>query len=330
MAAPVPETSSASFSGLATSPAWRADVEEWVHDRVEEKGHRVIRPLDQRRVCAWSTQIVVSTDAGRLWFKALCPSMAFEPALQELLATLVPHEVDRPYAIDPRRGWMMTVDRGQTLSESHEPTLDDWCAVVETTAGLQRAIAPHRDDVLATGVQDCSPATVPGRFDDLVECFSGLPPEHPSHLDADLRAELLAVRPKLVDVCAQIAASPMPDTVQHGDLHPGNVFVVHGELRVFDFGDTQWAPAVEVLSVPHGILTEEGRLPWRPVIDAYAEEWADVVDVRALNAMWGAVAFTGPVNRSLTWWNALGGATEEEWAEWGIAPLHHLRRVLEA
>jgi hypothetical protein len=330
MAEPVPETSSASFSGLVTSPAWRADVEEWVHDRVEEKGHRVIRPLDQRRVCAWSTQIVVPTDVGRLWFKALCPSMAFEPALQDLLATVVPHQVDRPYAIDPRRGWMMTVDRGQTLSDSHEPTLDDWCAVVETTADLQRAIAPHRDDVLATGVQDCSPATVPARFDDLVECFSTLSPEHPSHLDADLRPALRAIRPKLVDVCAQIAASPLPNTVQHGDLHPGNVFVVNGELRVFDFGDTQWAPAVEVLSVPHGILTEEGRLPWRPVIDAYAERWRDVVDVRALNAMWGAVAFTRPVNRSLTWWNALAGATEEEWAEWGIAPLHHLRRVLEA
>jgi len=330
MAESLPETSAAPFSGLVTSPAWRADVEEWVHGRVGDHGHRVTGPLDQRRVCAWSTQIVVPTDAGRLWFKALCPSMAFEPALQDLLAAVVPHQVDRPYAIDPRRGWMMTVDRGQTLSDSHEPTLEDWCAVVETTADIQRAIGPHRDDVLATGVQDCSPATVPTRFDDLVECFSGLSSEHPSHLDADLRAALRAVRPKLVDVCAQIAASPMLNTVQHGDLHPGNVFVVNGELRVFDFGDTQWAPAVEVLSVPHGILTEEGRWPWRPVIDAYAEQWADVVDVRALNAMWGAVAFTRPVNRSLTWWNALAGATEGEWDEWGIAPLHHLRRVLDA
>jgi hypothetical protein len=323
-------SSAGSFSGLVTSAAWWADVEGWVHGRVSDHGHRVTGPLDQRRVCAWSTQIVVPTDVGRLWFKALCPSMAFEPALQDLLATVVPHEVDRPYAIDPRRGWMMTVDRGRTLSDSHEPTLADWCAVVVTMADLQRAIAPHRDDVLATGVQDCSPATVPARFDGLVEVLSGLPRQHPSHLDADLRAALRAARPRLVDVCAQIAASPMPSTVQHGDLHPGNVFAVDGTLRVFDFGDTQWAPALEVLSVPHGILAEEGRWPWRPVIDAYAEQWADVIDVRALNAMWGAVAFTRPVNRSLTWWNALAGATEEEWAEWGVAPLHHLRRILEA
>src|ERR671921_1542940 len=103
------------FSGLVSSAAWRADVEEWVHERVAERGHRVTGPLDQRRTRAWSTQIVVPTDAGPLWFKANCPSMAFEPALHDLLATVVPREVDPPYAIDARRGWMMTTDHGTTL-----------------------------------------------------------------------------------------------------------------------------------------------------------------------------------------------------------------------
>ncbi len=326
MAEHVPE----SFSVLVSSAEWRADVEEWVQDRVEENGHRVTGPLDQRRVAPWSTQIVVPSDVGPLWFKALCPSMAFEPALQELLARLAPDDVDRPFAIDARRGWMMTFDRGRTLSESHEPTLDDWSAVVVTMADLQRAIAPHRDAVLATGVQDCSPATVPAHFDALVDGLSVLPPDHPSHVDADLRVELLAVRPKLVDVCAQIEQGPMSATIQHGDLHPGNVFVADGgALRIFDFGDTQWSLPVEVLSVPFG-MTEQQGVPWRPVIDAYAERWRDLVDARSLNAMWEASAFTQPVNRAQTWWGALVGATGEELADWGIAPLHHLRRVLEA
>lgn len=337
MAEPVPETSAASFSGLVSSAAWRADVEEWVHDRVDDHGHRVTGPLDQRRVSAWSTQIVVPTDVGPLWFKANCPSMAFEPALQELLASVVPDDVDRPYAIDVRRGWMMTSDRGSTLAESHETTVDDWCAVVTTTAHLQRVIATHREEVLATGVEDCSPGTVPQRFEMLVDRYSALPPEHPSHADADLRAELLATLPRLVDACAQIEASSMPVTLQHGDLHPGNVFATSENgsrtprgLRVFDFGDAQWAPAVEVLSVPYGITTEEGRWPWQPVLDAYTAQWQDVVDARSIHALWGATAFTQPVNRSQTWWGALAGASEKELADWGVAPLHHLKRVLDA
>jgi hypothetical protein len=335
MAEPLPDT----FSGLVSSASWRADVEEWVHDRVVEKGHRVTGRLDQRRVSAWSTQIVVPTDRGPLWFKANCPSMAFEPALQGLLASVVPDEVDRPYAIDERRGWMMTSDRGSTLAESHETTVDDWCAVVATTAHLQRVIATHRDEVLATGVEDCSPGTVPSRFEALVDRFSALPAEHPSHVDADLRGELLATLPRLVDACAQIESSPMPVTLQHGDLHPGNVFAISENgsdsprrraLRIFDFGDAQWAPALEVLSVPYGITAEEGRWPWQPVLDAYTSQWHDVVDMRSLNTLWEATAFTQPVNRAQTWWGALAGASEKELADWGIAPLHHLRRVLDA
>jgi hypothetical protein len=334
MADPSPELFAESFSGLVSSAGWRADVEEWVNDRVEEKGHRVTGPLHQRRIRAWSTQIVVPTDAGPLWFKANCASMAFEPALHDLLATVVPYEVDRPYAINARRGWMMTSDRGQTLGESHEPTLDDWCAVVVATADLQRAIASHRDDVLATGVEDCSPGTVPQRLEELVARFSALPTEHPTHVDSDLRGTLLATLPRLVDACAQIEASPMPVTLQHGDLHPGNVFATGDagsrSLKVFDFGDAQWAPAVEVLSVPYGVIAEKDRWPWQPVLDAYAAEWHDVVDVRSMHAMWEAAAFTQPVNRSQTWWDGLIGATDKEWAEWGNAPLWHLRRVLEA
>lgn len=327
------DTIPGSFSGLVSTATWRAEVEEWVHDRVTEHGHRVTGPLDQRRVRAWSTQVVVPTDAGPLWFKANCPSMAFEPALHDLLATLVPREVDRPYAIDARRGWIMTSDHGTTLGDSHDPTDDDWCAVVATMAQLQRAVVAHGDEVLATGLVDCSPATVPGRFDRLVDLLSALPPEHPSHVDADLRDQLVASRPRLVDACRQIEASPLPVTLQHGDLHPWNVFASReagSSLCIFDFGDAQWAPAVEVLSVPYGVITEKDQWPWQPVLNAYAEEWHDVADVRSVHAMWEATAFTQPVNRAQTWWDGLIGATDDEVAEWGHAPLWHLRRILAA
>lgn len=321
------------FSAHVSSAAWRADVEAWVHDRVEERGHRLTGPLDQRRTRPWSTQVVVPTDHGTLWFKANCPSMAFEPALHALLASLAPGDVDQPFAIDAERGWMMTVDRGQTLGDTHEPTTEDWQAVVTATADLQRRLAGHREEVLATGVPDCSAATVPARFERLVERLSALPAAHPSHVDADLRATLEATRARLREACDQIESAVVPATIQHGDLHPWNVFATGGDggsLRVFDFGDVQWAPAVEVLSVPFGVISEEARLPWEPVRDAYADAWVDVVDPRTLHALWEATSFTQPVNRAQTWWDALSAATDDEWAEWGIAPLHHLRRVLDA
>ena len=110
------------FSEVVSAPAWRAEAEDWVRAQVAESGGRVVGDITQPRVRPWSTQLVVPTDAGRLWFKANCPALAFEPAVHRTLARLDPGEVDEPVAVDAERGWMLTRDRGTTLGDSHEAT----------------------------------------------------------------------------------------------------------------------------------------------------------------------------------------------------------------
>lgn len=315
------------FSQEVTSPGWLDEAHAWVHARAEEAGHALAGPIEQRRVRPWSTQLVVPTDRGRLWFKANCTSMAFEPALHDLLARVAPDQVAAPLAVDAERGWMLTTDHGSTLGDAREPTLADWRGVLVATARLQRRLAPHRDDVLATGVPDCAPSTVPARLDALVEVMRSLPADHPSHLDADRAGALLARRPALVEATARLASASVPVTVQHGDVHPWNAFA---DLRVFDFGDLQWAHALEVLAVPYGWITSRTSLVWDDLLATYEEMWSDVASPRDLAELAAATAFTHPVNRALTWWDCLAGATDEEWAEWGDAPRHHLLRVLEA
>ena len=80
------------FSQEVTSPGWLDEAHAWVHARAEEAGHALAGPIEQRRVRPWSTQLVVPTDRGRLWFKANCTSMAFEPALHDLLARVAPDQ----------------------------------------------------------------------------------------------------------------------------------------------------------------------------------------------------------------------------------------------
>lgn len=315
------------FSRRVTSRDWLDDAHAWIHERAEEAGHVLAGPVEQRRVRPWSTQLVAPTTRGRLWFKANCTSMAFEPALHALLADVAPDQVATPLAVAPDRGWMLTADRGPTLGDSREPTLADWRGVLIATARLQRRLADRRVEVLATGVPDCAPATVPARFDALVERLAGLTADHPSHLDAATVHALAARRDALVEAADLLDASAVPATLQHGDVHPWNAFV---DLRVFDFGDVQWGHALEVLSVPYGWITAQGEPDWDDVHATYAEMWSDTADPRTLRALFAATAFTQPVNRALTWWDCLAEATPEETAEWGEAPRHHLVRVLEA
>lgn len=313
------------FSERVVQDAWRHDVEDWACAELDRGGIEVVGPIEQPRIRPWSTQLTIPTDIGRVWFKANCRYMSFEAALQAELARLAPSAVDAPLAVEPDRAWMLTIDRGATMGDCAEPTADDWRTILRRAGDLQRIVIGHEDAMLATGLPDCRPATVVGRFDRFVEIFSELPEAHPAHVSADLAAQLLGARSRIVDAAAELAESPLPTTWQHGDLHPWNVFAADG--RLFDFGDGQWAHAAELLSVPYGWIAQKGEISWPEVVEAYADVWGTTPD--ELRSQWRATGLTQPINRTLLWWGCLQEAAADEWTEWGDAVLHHLTRVLE-
>jgi hypothetical protein len=320
----------APFSEVVSSETWRTEAERWIRERVNDAGAAVVGDVTQPRVRPWSTQLVVPTDAGLLWFKANCPALAFEPALHATLARLEPDEVDEPFAVDAERGWIVTRDRGSTLADSRESTLADWHALLRAAARMQRRLASRGPELLAAGLPDSAPHTVPARFEGLIESLAALPREHPSHLDASAARRLRGVRSLLDDSVATLLGGPLPTaSFQHGDLHPGNVFAVAGGLRVFDFGDAQWAHPLETLAVPWGWIDRLSTVPWRPVVEAYASCWLEVIGPAELVRLLPSAMVTQVVNRSSTWWGAVARATAEELVEWGDSPRYFLELVLD-
>jgi hypothetical protein len=312
-----------------TTPAWREEAERWIAEQLAEANLARTGAIEQRRVRPWSTQLVVPTDGGTVWFKANCAAQVFEPRLQTLLAGIAPDEVDEPLAVDGQRAWMLTRDRGATLGDSHTPTVDDWRSVVRAWARLQHRVAAHGRAVIGAGVPDCSPATVPERLDRMIAAMAELSDDHPAHLAAHLAERLHGARPQAVAAARTLADSPLPTTIQHGDLHLWNVFAVDGELRFFDFGDAQWAHPLESLCIPWAIVRHDSTASWPELLAAYHEPWGELLSLDSMAELMTAAVVTQPVNRSLTWWECLAEATEEEWLEWGEAPVRHLGNVLE-
>jgi hypothetical protein len=317
------------FSQWVATDRWRSEATSWIHDELAAAGRQVTGEIEQRRIRPWSTQLVVPTDRGTVWFKGNCPALAFEPAVHRVLAALEPDEVDAPLAVDEAAGWMMTADRGATLGDSHDATLEDWQAVVRLAATVQRRVAPHRATLRRAGLPDCSPVSVPARYEWLIERLAELPEEHPSHLNPEVRAELEVGQAVVEAAVETLDAAPLPVTLQHGDLHPRNVFVVDGSMRMFDFGDAQWAHALEMLAVPYGYVTRLTTHSWPAVLSAYADVWSDVIDPSDLESLMTPAMVTHAVNRSFTWLGSIVGAQPHELAEWGDSPLYYLRLALE-
>lgn len=314
------------FSVLVASPPWREQALTWIGDSLTRADIEVTGEPDQLRIRPWSTQITVPTDRGTVWFKATCPSMSFEPALQEAISQLVPDAVSRPLAIDAERGWMLTLDHGATLAALREPTVDDWRAALAEAARVQRVLAGHREVLLATGMPDAAPATVPARFDRLL-ALSAEDPEG-ARLAPEAAQQLRARRGELVDACALLDVSPVPSTWQHGDLHPNNLHETAQGVAFFDLGDGMWSHAVEILAVPYGVVTGSGALAWDEIVTAWTEVWE--VEPAHFDELWRASAFTHAVNRAVTWHRALLTATADEVAQWGDAVDHHLCSMLDA
>ena len=305
------------FRDEVETTGWLLEVERWVDEQLADRGWVRTGPADQRRVRSWSTQVVLPTDHGLVWFKANNPHLAHEAAVHATLAQLVPDLVDVPVGIDAGRGWLLTEDRGATLGDRDGLSDTALVAVLEVIADLQRRLAGHGPELLAAGLPDCRPATVPARFDRLVELLGELPGDHPSHLPADEVRRLRAFRDEVAAAAGRLDQSLLPATLQHGDAHAGNVFHLEGgRLRLFDFGDSQWAHALESLVVPWAVA-RHGGLSWPAAEAAYLARWADLVDPTTFRALWRDAALTHDVNRAQLWCHALEGARSDELAEWG-------------
>ncbi len=308
---------------------------EWIESRLQEAGTRSLGEPGLVRDRPWSTQLRVPTPSGPAWFKANAPAFAFEPPLHGLLADLLPDDVDTPLGVDADRGWLLTRDRGPTLGAVREASATDWQQILALMARMQMALTSLESQVLATGLPDRRPEHLLARFDATVEAVAALPGGHPAQLAADETAALLRARPRVAQAAGWLSACALPVTLQHADLHPYNVFATADGLRLFDFGDAQWAVAPEVLFIPHEVIgsTDPGGGIWPQALEGYRSAWAaaeETLTTAGLDDLMPQVALSAAVNRCGTWLDALTEATPDELAEWGEGPRRSLLAVLEA
>jgi hypothetical protein len=279
-------------------PAWLAEAQAWIRGRVEEQGWRVSGEIEQPHIYPWSTAMRVPTDAGVLWFKANTPALRHEAALARLLGKRCTALVPPPVAVDTRRGWLLMHDAGEQLRvvQARERSLDRWLDVLPAYARLQLDLAGDADSLVALGVPRLTLAGLADRYLALVDLVGAEP-------------RFRAAAPRVAELAEELASYGIPDTLQHDDLHDGQVFVRDGRQLVLDWGDACVSHPFFTLSV-----TLEGVLSWglddvedsvdtTPFRDAYlapfAERYADVDLVTASRAAmrlgWACRAVNGHV-----------------------------------
>jgi hypothetical protein len=271
---------------------WLAAAREWIEEEVAALGLRRTGPVHQPHVRASSTVLRVPTNAGDVWFKANVEALRHEAALVGFLATRRPDCVPPLLAADVRRGWMLMADGGACLRDlvAEERRLDRWLDVLPRYATLQLDVAGDVHELLDLGVPDLGLSTLTERYERLLE-------------DIGAEPRFLATVPRVSDYCAELSGYDITASIQHDDLHDGQVFVRDGQYLVLDWGDACVSHPFFTLAV-----TLEGGLAWgiddvefshetqryrdaylAPYCDAYDAELADLVDACAVATRLGWV-----------------------------------------
>src|SRR5918994_1064398 len=234
-----------------TDPEWQAGAHAWIHDALAGLGARVTGPIEQPHIVPWSTVMRVPTGGGNVYFKANAPELRHEAAVTTLLARLRPDCVPTPLAVELERGWMLMADAGRRLREKieHERDLRPWLDVLPLYAGVQADLADHVDELLALGAPDLRLATLAGRYERLLDELEGL--------TTDESRRLRGLVPHVAELCDELAAYGIPETIQHDDFHDGQVYVRDGGYLLLDWGDACVSHPFFTLSV-----TLEGGIAW--------------------------------------------------------------------
>ena len=242
----------------------RLAAENWIRAYVEPAD-----PIETVHERPWATVLRVPLNQGVAWFKACAPVQAFEPRLTASLFARWPDRVAEVLAYDEDQGWLLLADAGTPIQAFGNPP-EAWLVALPLYAELQLGEGMHTLDHLTHGVPDLRVATLPGRYEDLMR--------HELPLEPTEIRQLADFGPRFAQLCGELVAQGVGETVQHDDLHMANLYSDGGKFRVLDWGDSSIAHPFFSLVVTFRFLDEVNHLapddPWfRRLRDAYLEPW---------------------------------------------------------
>ena len=218
---------------------WRKQATDWIHAEAERQSIHISGEIEQPHTYAWSTVLHVPTDQGILFFKATAYETIHEAALTQALAHWFPDCMPELVAVDVARGWMLMRDGGEQLRDSIRSTQDitPWKPVIEQYAEVQVGLAQHITEMLSLRVPDQRLNLLPGLFSELLADETSLMIDQEKGLTSADFHQVKDKTSRFEQICADLAAFGIPESLNHGDFHDGNILIRDGRITFFDWGD---------------------------------------------------------------------------------------------
>jgi len=220
-------------------PVWRKGAHGWIRLQAKHSSIQLTGEIEQPHIYHWSTVMRVPSNEGLLFFKATAPETIQEIQLTQKLAEWYPDDMPELIAVDTARGWMLMRDGGEQLRASIRPTknLKPWEPVIRRYAELQIELVEHVDEILALEIPDHRLAALPGLYSQLLANEESLMIGQEKGLTPDEFSQLQNLKSRIAELCTELATFGIPESINHGDFHDGNVLAKDDRITFFDWGD---------------------------------------------------------------------------------------------
>jgi hypothetical protein len=284
-----------------------AAADAWTRETCRSLGIVITGPIEQIHLQPWSSVFRVPTTRDAVYVKCCGPTQAHEPRLTALLHREFPGLVTQVLALHPTNPWMLVAEGGKKIRDAYsgEEFLRAWREVLPRYAQMQAAATPHVREILGFGTPDHRATALVAGFAEAVANEPALSADRSDRLTEDERRALIDLRPRLNDALGALAALGIEDTLQHDDLHHGNVLIHDGRAVVFDWGDACVSHPFLTLAVTlrfAAAVTKHAPddAPILALRDAYLEPWSDRASTQELREAAELGRRIGEVSRTLT------------------------------
>ncbi|MBC7806356.1 MAG: phosphotransferase, partial [Akkermansiaceae bacterium] len=207
---------------------WIAQAKARFHRLLNDGQRTSTLPIEQLRSAYTAAVLRADTGTGSVYLKTVSPPFRHEARLTKLLSERHPDQLPSVLSAGANENRhdnsseLLTADVGGESVGSHT-ALSTWTEIVHRYASLQSESTGRIGLLLENGCVDLRVATVRGRVSKFSGRLQSALRGSPAGLTDDEWNRLDTLSPRFDTALRQLDALGLPDCLEHGDLHVGNL-----------------------------------------------------------------------------------------------------------
>jgi hypothetical protein len=209
-------------------------------------------------------------------------------------------------ATNEDRNWLLTKNGGTPAKEGwrERDVATNWAPVLRRYATMQLGMLDQTTEFTRLGCTDLRTERLPEAYDELTSDVEALARDPRTELEGLGSRQLARGRRTVRELRDRLSELGLPDCLDHGDVHAGNVFVDGAGFRLFDWGDAAICPPIVALPLAlHDVAPDAGlgAAGTRALEDAYLEPWATLASPETIRAAVPLARGLGRLCRAIRW-----------------------------